>query len=382
MKQTQINKIEWKEIKFLDCLDKEASNNKLKIKQSEFLKEGKYPVIDQGEDFIAGYTNDKSKVYDEKFPVVVFGDHTRALKFVNFPFALGADGVKILVPKDSINVKYFYFVIKNLKLKSLGYSRHYKLLKDKKIPLPFSNNSPDLKEQERIVSILERAEKQKEKSKKAEELLDEYLKSVFNEMFYENGKYQVNALKDLVDEFRFGTSIKSGMKGYPILGIPNVLGEKLILNKCNKVELTEREFNNFKLEINDMLFVRTNGNPNYIGRCGIFEGGKKDYVFASYLIRARLNLNLISPYFLKSYLNSSNGRKDLLTKCRTTAGQYNINTQGLGSLKIPLPSLLLQQKFAQIVEHVEKTKEHINKTKQNAKELFNSLMDKAFRGEL
>ena len=120
MKQQTQNKIEWKEINFLDCLEKEASNNKLKIKQSQFSKEGKYPIIDQGEEFIAGYTNDKSKIYNEKFPIVVFGDHTRALKFVNFPFALGADGVKILVPKNAINAKYFYFVIKNLKLKSLG----------------------------------------------------------------------------------------------------------------------------------------------------------------------------------------------------------------------------------------------------------------------
>ena len=89
----------WQEVEFSECIEKEASNNKLKIPQGKFLEEGKQPIIDQGEEFTAGYTNDETKVYNKKLPVVVFGDHTRILKFVDFPFSLGADGVKILVPK-------------------------------------------------------------------------------------------------------------------------------------------------------------------------------------------------------------------------------------------------------------------------------------------
>ena len=121
----------WREVEFLDSLENEASNNKLKIQGNDFLETGKYPIIDQGKIFIAGYTNDKSKVYSEKLPAVIFGDHTRIFKFVDFPFALGADGVKILVPKKEIDVKYYFFYLRNLPILSAGYSRHYKFLKEK-----------------------------------------------------------------------------------------------------------------------------------------------------------------------------------------------------------------------------------------------------------
>ena len=171
------NMIEWKSIDFLDSIKEEASNNKLKIPKKDFLSNGKYPIIDQGANHIAGYTNDSNKVYKRGLPVVVFGDHTRALKYIDFEFALGADGVKILVPGENISAKYLFYVLKNLNLKTLGYSRHYKLLKEKKVTLPFVNGKPDIKEQERIASILEDAEKVREKGNKAEALLDEYLKS-------------------------------------------------------------------------------------------------------------------------------------------------------------------------------------------------------------
>jgi len=94
---------------FIDCIDKKISNNKLKIPQKDFLERGEFAIIDQGEKFIAGYTNDKSKVYNEKFPVIVFGDHTRVFKFIDFPFSIGADGVKILVPSEEFNPLYLPF---------------------------------------------------------------------------------------------------------------------------------------------------------------------------------------------------------------------------------------------------------------------------------
>ena len=93
----------WKELRFEKCLERESSSNNLKIFKSDFLKEGEYPIIDQGDNFIAGYTNDKNKVLYEDRPVIVFGDHTRILKYIDFAFALGADGIKVLVPKLEIN---------------------------------------------------------------------------------------------------------------------------------------------------------------------------------------------------------------------------------------------------------------------------------------
>jgi type I restriction enzyme S subunit len=91
-----------------DCVEKASISRDIKIPQSEYSKNGKYPIIDQGADFIAGFTDDDSKLYEGELPVVVFGDHTRIFKYVNFPFSLGADGTKLLCPKKFLEPKYFY----------------------------------------------------------------------------------------------------------------------------------------------------------------------------------------------------------------------------------------------------------------------------------
>jgi type I restriction enzyme M protein len=107
-----------------------------KILKQNFLDKGKYPIIDQSENFIAGYWNNKEDLFKIKKPLVVFGDHTRNFKYIDFDFVLGADGVKILQPKEDYNPIFYYYILKSLKVKNLGYSRHYKELKDLEIPLP------------------------------------------------------------------------------------------------------------------------------------------------------------------------------------------------------------------------------------------------------
>lgn len=164
-------------IEFSKCLEKGASNNNLKLPGKDFLEKGKYPIIDQGEKFIAGYTNDNLKVYNKKFPVIIFGDHTRILKFVNFPFALGADGVKILVPKNNFNPYYFYYCLKLINIKSAGYSRHYKFLKYKKIPLP------PLPLQQKFANLVEKVEKMKENVNKNKKCSEELFNSLMQKAF-------------------------------------------------------------------------------------------------------------------------------------------------------------------------------------------------------
>lgn len=117
-----------------DSINKVAYTNK--ILKSEFLTEGKYPIIDQSENFIAGYWNNEEDVFRIRRPVTIFGDHTRCVKFIDFDFVLGADGVKILDPIDNFDPKFFFYLIRSVEVKNLGYSRHYKELKDIKIPLP------------------------------------------------------------------------------------------------------------------------------------------------------------------------------------------------------------------------------------------------------
>ena len=112
-KRNETEKIGWSFFPLETVIDKISTNGK-KIKQKEYIVEGKYPVIDQGADFIGGYTNDESKVLRCDLPVVVFGDHTKILKLVRFHFVPGADGVKVLLPHKSILPELFVFFIKIL----------------------------------------------------------------------------------------------------------------------------------------------------------------------------------------------------------------------------------------------------------------------------
>ena len=107
-----------------------------KIKTKDFLESGQIAIIDQSSEQIAGYWNEPNDRVVVSTPVVIFGDHTKAVKFVDFDFVAGADGIKILSAKQNILPKYLYFVLQSLELPDLGYSRHFKELKIKEIPLP------------------------------------------------------------------------------------------------------------------------------------------------------------------------------------------------------------------------------------------------------
>ena len=99
-----------------DEVFRDESGGNIKTLQAEYLREGKIPIVDQGKELIGGYTEDKSRLCKAELPVIVFGDHTKCLKFIDFPFALGADGVKVLRPKINANPKYLYYVLKSLRI--------------------------------------------------------------------------------------------------------------------------------------------------------------------------------------------------------------------------------------------------------------------------
>ena len=116
-----------------------------KIKTKDVLESGAFPVVDQGKVLVRGYCNDPRKVVKVSEPLIVFGDHTRETKLIDFDFVVGADGVKILQPVG-IDARFYHLALQWLPLESRGYSRHFKLLKSSYIPLP------PLAEQHRIVA--------------------------------------------------------------------------------------------------------------------------------------------------------------------------------------------------------------------------------------
>lgn len=107
-----------------------------KIQTDDYLVSGEYPIVDQGQAYISGYRNDEQGVYKD-VPVIIFGDHTRCFKYVDFPFFMGADGVKVLKTKtDDINMKFLLALLKLAPIPNMGYNRHFRWLKEFEIIIP------------------------------------------------------------------------------------------------------------------------------------------------------------------------------------------------------------------------------------------------------
>lgn len=148
-----------------------------KIKRSAYQESGRYPIVDQSQADIAGYTDDESWLYQGELPVVIFGDHTRVLKFVNFPFCVGADGTQLLRPVTGNDIRYFYYALRNVDLTNYGYERHFKYLKEAEIP------APPLPVQRRIAGILSAYDELMENSQRRIRLLEAMARALYREWF-------------------------------------------------------------------------------------------------------------------------------------------------------------------------------------------------------
>ena len=133
-----------------------ADRKRRNLPQGRYLSAGRYPVVDQGELLVAGYSDDASLVISD-VPLIVFGDHTRRVKFIDFSFVCGADGTQLLQTTDSLDIEFGYQLLKNFSLPSLGYSRHMRLLKEQAFRVP-----EELSVQRRIVATLRSADRQVE----------------------------------------------------------------------------------------------------------------------------------------------------------------------------------------------------------------------------
>ena len=254
------------------------------------------------------------------------------------------------------------------------------------VPVPL----PPLSEQKRIAAILDQADTIRRKRRQAVQIVADIAPAVFCAMFPYHGVEQTATLSALGVEFRYGTSNKSEPHGSPTLRIPNVLAAALDLADLKNVPVDRAEFDRLKLRDGDLLFVRTNGNPDYVGRCAVFDSqvvsaagyDPEHFIYASYLIRGRVDPCVLNPRYLRAFLDTPLGRQMVREQCRTSAGQYNINTHGLGSLTVPLPPIQRQEQFAQHLEKIGELEQNTVAGYADAGRLFDSLLDRAFRGEL
>lgn len=228
---------------------------------------------------------------------------------------------------------------------------------------------PCIDEQRRIVSrvneLLGRIDKMSLLRKTAIEETHALVPSLLHEQFETLGKqYPSVTIDDICSDSSYGTSRKCSNQrtGTPILRIPNVAQGAVNATNLKYCTLSERELRILALKKGDLLFVRTNGSPDLVGRCAIFDLDGTTFAFASYLIRLRVDLNKVVPQFVSYFLQSASGRDALANRRRTSAGQYNINSANLRSISLPLPPVAVQ------LEMVDQMTDQIRIAKQIASE--------------
>jgi type I restriction enzyme S subunit len=169
---------EWDEIPFPETLVRNSVGRENQILSSEIKPQGRFPVVDQGQAFISGYSDAAERVIRAELPLVIFGDHTRCVKFVDFPFILGADGTKVLKPKEDLfDVRFFYYALLSLDIPNRGYNRHFTLLKEKKVP------RPEKHEQGKIAEVLGTIQRAIEQQERLLALTAELKKALLHQLF-------------------------------------------------------------------------------------------------------------------------------------------------------------------------------------------------------
>lgn len=209
---------------------------------------------------------------------------------------------------------------------------------------------PSLKEQIRFSEALQELEETNNLYQEAVKDGENLISAIVEDFL--RSDFQKVSLGKVLTDTSYGCSKKANPDetGVPILRIPNVLRDELDLSDLQWISLSETELKRYSVKSGDILLVRTNGNPAYVGRCVVVRDLPQAMAYASYLIRLQVKKETATPDFVATLLNSISVRRMLRGDVRSSAGNFNVNTKGIKKQEIPLPSLEQQKSL------VEKTK--------------------------
>ena len=364
----------WEIIPFEDSIVKVKYTTK--VPSNDYLDKGLYPIVSQEEGLVCGYWNNANDLFKVSTPVVIFGDHTRILKYIDFDFVLGADGVKILQPIENINAKFLKYYLQYCKIPSLGYSRHYKLLKELQVPVP------PLPVQGRIVSELDLLSGIIEKKHEQQKELDALAQSIFYDMFGDpitNEKgWEVKKLGEVCKSVSYGTSNSSTENGeYKYLRMNNITYSGHIdITDIKYIDVSDDEYEKYVVRKGDILFNRTN-SKDLVGKTALFNF-EEEMIIAGYIIRVRVNQDSIIPTFVVKWLNTPLMKSYFKNICKGAVNQSNINSKELKNIPISIPPLPLQRQLASKIEAIERQKALIKQSISETETLFNARMQEHF----
>lgn len=248
-----------------------------------------------------------------------------------------------------------------------------------KIPLP------PLSEQERIVEILDEADRirnlRREANQKAEKIIPALFLNMFGDPETNPKGWKIKHIKDVVLSTDYGTSSKASSDGLglPIIRMGNIDYEgKIDLKDLKYVQLEHSEIERLSLKAGDILFNRTN-SKKLVGKTGLWEGGV-EAVPASYFIRVRVNPDIIIPCFFWAFMNSSHMKKLHFSTARGAIGQANINSRELKDFSIFIPPIDKQQLFKNMLEKLKSLIHHRNQSLIKSENLFSMLLKQSLSG--
>jgi type I restriction enzyme S subunit len=248
---------------------------------------------------------------------------------------------------------------------------------------------PPLEEQRRIAAILDKADGVRRKRKEAIRLTEELLKSTFLEMFGDpvtNPKgWEVIGLGK-ISQIQGGLQVTPARKELPLevpyLRVANVYRDKLLLDEIKNIRVTSSELERINMKAGDILIVEGHGNKEEIGRSSVWDGSIENCVHQNHLIRVRLDPNKAEPIYISAYLNSAGGRCQLTKFGKTTSGLNTISTSNVKATKVLCPPIEMQKRYLDFQRKLTEAKNASVEHLEQSENLFNSLLQRAFRGEL
>ena len=202
-------------------------------------------------------------------------------------------------------------------------------------------------EQSKIIELLTALECASAAQQGAAESADQLVRALLSETL--NREWPIVELGTVVHGTQYGLSINAGSEGkYPMLRMMNIEDGLCIENDIKYVDLSDKDFENYRLVNGDVLFNRTN-SYELVGRTGVYEL-HGDHVFASYLVRIKTLPEKLEPKFLTLYLNSDFGRRQVLAYATKAVSQANVNASNLLRVRLPLPPLDHQQRLLDLID--------------------------------
>ena len=305
-----------------------------KIQKTDYQNTGRFPIIDQSQDAIAGWTDDEKSLVRAEKPLVIFGDHTCSVKWLSHPFAQGADGIKILLTSDTLAPRFLYFFLQTHPLEADGYKRHFGDLKLKTIPLP------PLEVQQQIVAEIEGYQQVIDGARL---VLDGYRPSVAMDP-----SWPVERLGDIF-QTKSGTTPARDTPAYfegghiPWVKTLDLRDGGLRATEERVTDLALAQTHLDKLPIGTVL-VAMYGGLKQIGRTGVLE----IEATCNQAMTALLPSPRVDPYFLNVVLISQ--RDYWKSVANSTRKDPNITKSDVLNFKLPLPDLTTQRAIVAEIE--------------------------------